>query len=65
MRLEARLHQELAATGITLKRYGGNLLFEPGTVMTQGGGPFKVFTPFWRNCLHSRSLPSLAPKSLS
>jgi len=59
--LEATLHQELAATGITLKRYGGNLLFEPGTVMTQGGGPFKVFTPFWRNCLAQPQPPQPRP----
>lgn len=49
--LEGELHQQLAVTGVTFKRYGGGLLFEPDTVMTQSGGPFKVFTPFWRNCL--------------
>ncbi|TXS93021.1 deoxyribodipyrimidine photo-lyase [Parahaliea maris] len=49
--LEQQLHRALATTGVELKRYPGNLLFEPGTVLTQGETPFKVFTPFWKSCL--------------
>lgn len=38
--------------------FSGNvtLLFEPGTVLTQGGTPFQVFTPYWRAC-RARPLP--------
>jgi deoxyribodipyrimidine photo-lyase len=48
--LEERLHTTMAQRGVSFKRYPGSLLFEPGQVMNQGGGPFKVFTPFWRHC---------------
>lgn len=45
---EKQLHKALGEAGITLKRFPGTLLHEPGSVLTQGGGVFKVFTPFWR-----------------
>lgn len=56
--LESRVHQALAGDEVIFKRYGGNLLFEPGTVMNKSGGAFKVFTPFWRNC-RSGAIPAL------
>jgi deoxyribodipyrimidine photolyase len=36
-------------------------MFEPWTVRTRPGGPYKAFTPFWRACLENgepRYLPS-------
>ncbi len=45
---EKSLHESLKSEDIVLKRYSGSLLFEPGELLTQGGSPFKVFTPFWR-----------------
>ncbi len=36
---------------VSLKRFPGTLLFEPGEVLTGSGQLFKVFTPFWRACL--------------
>jgi len=51
MALEARLHRELPAHGIELRRFGGSLLFEPEAVRTKTGDPYKVFTPFWRAAL--------------
>jgi len=48
--LEQALHRSLGDQGIDFRRYPGALLFEPGRVMNQSGGPFKVFTPFWRQC---------------
>jgi deoxyribodipyrimidine photo-lyase len=47
---ESALKNTLDQDGIGFKRYPGTLLHEPGTVMTQGDAPFKVFTPFWRAC---------------
>ncbi|MFO1162711.1 MAG: deoxyribodipyrimidine photo-lyase [Reyranellaceae bacterium] len=47
---DARLKQALSARGLTVTSFKGNLLFEPWEVKTQGGLPFKVFTPFWRAC---------------
>jgi deoxyribodipyrimidine photo-lyase len=34
------------------------LLFDIGSVTTQAGLPFRVFTPFWRACLQERPPPS-------
>jgi deoxyribodipyrimidine photo-lyase len=48
--LEQNLHLTLDQRGIVFKRFAGNLLFEPGRILNQAGLPFKVFTPFWRNC---------------
>jgi deoxyribodipyrimidine photo-lyase len=42
------------AAGIQADSYNSALLHEPWTVQTRTGGPFQVFTPFWRHCL---SLP--------
>jgi deoxyribodipyrimidine photo-lyase len=47
-RLEDRLHVACAKRGVALKRYPGTLLVEPDAITTKTGGPFKVYTPFWR-----------------
>lgn len=31
-----------------LERYHGNYLVPPGSLTTRVGGPFKIYTPFWR-----------------
>ena len=54
--LEARVHRQLAAIDVSLKRYKGTLLWEPELVANQGGQPYKVFTPFWRHCLARNDL---------
>lgn len=43
-----------------------NLLFEPWTIRTGTGGPYKVFSPFWRACLATDGIrePSPAPSTL-
>ena len=38
----------LKALGLVAQSHPGHLLHEPWTVATGQGGPFKVFTPFWR-----------------
>ena len=42
---------KLKDQGVAAHSFNGSLLFEPWEVKTQGGGPYKVFTPFWKNCL--------------
>jgi len=37
--------------GLACRRFGGGLLFEPEAVQTKSGGPFRVFTPFYKACL--------------
>lgn len=38
----------LRARGLEVESFNGALLAEPWTVRTGAGGPYKVFTPFWR-----------------
>lgn len=45
---EAALHETLAVTDVTLRRFAGNLLIEPEAVRTKTGTPYTVFSPFWR-----------------
>jgi deoxyribodipyrimidine photo-lyase len=53
--LDADLKNSLRARGLTAQSFQGNLLFEPWTITTAEGNPFRVFTPFWRACLASAS----------
>ncbi|MBI2812880.1 MAG: deoxyribodipyrimidine photo-lyase [Opitutae bacterium] len=56
------LKAELLATGVDARSFNAALLFEPHTVRNKSGGPFQVFTPFWRHCL---TLPVDTPVKLS
>jgi deoxyribodipyrimidine photo-lyase len=47
-RLEHEVRGKLASMDVALKRFAGVLLHEPEQIKTQAGGPFKVYTPFWR-----------------
>jgi deoxyribodipyrimidine photo-lyase len=44
------LEAEWAAAGMEAKSFNAALLFEPHTVKNKSGGPFQVFTPFWKHC---------------
>ncbi|SKA22387.1 deoxyribodipyrimidine photo-lyase [Enhydrobacter aerosaccus] len=61
-----RLKRRLQDRGITVGDFRGDLLFEPWEVKTGSGGPFKVFTPFWKACqaLPPPSDPLPAPRTL-
>jgi deoxyribodipyrimidine photo-lyase len=39
---------DLKEQGLTVESFKGNLLVEPWEVSTKSGGPYRVFTPFWR-----------------
>ena len=57
--LQARLHP----LGAAARCFSGNLLHEPGDLLAKSGGPFKVFTPFWRACLARRvAAPARRPR---
>src|SRR6476661_9301920 len=49
--IDAGIKEWAAGQGIEATSFQANLLFEPWTVRTGSGGPYKVFTPFWRSCL--------------
>jgi len=46
--LEADLEKQLRARGRELLCSSGGVLFEPNSLRTAAGQPFRVFTPFWR-----------------
>ena len=49
--LDADLKHSLRKRDIDAQSFAANLLFEPWTVTTAEGNPYRVFTPFWRACL--------------
>ena len=42
------IKEDLKERGLTVESFKGNLLVEPWEVETKSGGPYRVFTPFWR-----------------
>ncbi len=53
---DAALKKQWKEHGLHAESANGALLFEPWDLATQQGGPYKVFTPFWRAAL-ARWLP--------
>ena len=51
----------LNAAGVDTRSFNAALLFAPATVRNKTGGPFQVFTSFWRHCL---TLPVEPPVKL-
>ncbi len=65
---EPALQAQLQEKGVFLESFNGSLLFEPGSIRTAAGGPFRVFTPFWRALWNERGAlrePLSKPKSIS
>ena len=64
--VDAGLKEWAAEHAISATSFQANLMFEPWTVRTGAGGPYKVFTPFWRACLAGSEprLPLDAPGRL-
>jgi deoxyribodipyrimidine photo-lyase len=48
--IDAQLKSSLRDEGLDVQSFQANLLFEPWTVATGDGNPYRVFTPFWRAC---------------
>ncbi|MCD0256974.1 deoxyribodipyrimidine photo-lyase [Xanthomonas melonis] len=63
---DAQIKRDLRERGIEVQSCNAALLLEPWQLTTQQGGPYKVFTPFWRNALTQLQLPDAvpAPRSL-
>jgi deoxyribodipyrimidine photo-lyase len=49
----------LKAEGLTVQSHPGHLLFEPWTVETGQGGPYRVYTPYWRSVRNRPVAPAL------
>jgi deoxyribodipyrimidine photo-lyase len=48
--VDAAIKAGLKADDIRVESFQANLLFEPWTVRTKTGDPFRVYTPFWKAC---------------
>lgn len=46
--IDGALKDELARTGIVARSHDGLLLHRPWELTTKTGGPFRVYSPFWR-----------------
>ncbi len=61
---DTAIKDALQQAGIEAHSFKGNVLHEPWDIATQSGGPFKVYTPFWRASLRrpvARPLPAAKP----
>lgn len=47
---DTRVKAALRQHGLAAESYNGSLLVEPWEIKTKTGGPFQVFTPFWKAC---------------
>jgi len=60
---DTRIQQRLGQSGVEWHAYHDYTLMPPGSVLTQNGAPFKVFTPFkraWIAQLKGETIPCLA-----
>lgn len=57
---DIRIKLTLQKEGIHVQSSNGSLLNEPWTVKNKSGNYFKVFTPYWRQCLKQISIPPQA-----
>ena len=46
---DRKIKDALRADGIEVRSFNAALLNEPWTVETKSGGPYRVFTPFWKS----------------
>ncbi|MBP2436056.1 cryptochrome/photolyase family protein [Microbacterium amylolyticum] len=49
--IDARIKTALRESGTPVRSFPGSVLFEPWTISTQAGGPYRVYSAFWRACL--------------
>ena len=59
---ESLVEKGLRSDGLEAEGYPANVLFAPGKILTGSGGPFRVFTSFWKACLKTPPpMPPLSP----
>lgn len=64
---DGNLKAELIDAGIVARSFNARLLIEPWQLLKGDGGPYKVFTPFWKTLQRSyvETLPAPAPEAIS
>ena len=48
IKTDAAIKTALGKAGITVRSFAGQILHEPSVFKTKSGGPYKVYTPFWK-----------------
>jgi deoxyribodipyrimidine photo-lyase len=61
---DTELKALLQESGTEVQSFNGSLLHEPWEIATGAGGPFKVYTPFWRASLAKPVSPPLPTPKL-
>ncbi len=63
---DTQVKSDLTAQGIDVQSFNGAMMHEPWELKTQGGNPFRVFTPFW-NAMRAREAerPLPAPSAMT
>lgn len=56
---DTALKQALRRQGLEVRSFNASLLLEPWSIANGQGGPYKVFTPYWRAAQTHLSLPPL------
>ena len=66
LRRDDDVERTLKNAGILTAHFADALLFEPSNISSSTGGPYRVFTPFWKACLkHAEpSEPLPVPQNL-
>lgn len=60
---DKKIKSTLTEKGIHVESSNGSLFNEPWHIKNKTGTYFKVFTPFWRHCLQTLTIPT--PKNIS
>ena len=62
---DAALETALRPAGVAFERCAGGMLAEPDALLAGGGGPFRIFTPFWNRLQRLEpTAPLSAPRAL-
>ena len=64
---DSAIKASFEAGNLAAKSFNASLLFEPLTIRNKSGGPYRVFTQFWKTCMAGDAppLPMPAPKKLA
>lgn len=57
---DTELKKQLNEDGFEAKSFPGSVIYEPWEIETGSGGPYKVYTPFWKS-IQSRGFPPPLP----
>ena len=58
---DREIKQQLCEQGLAVQSFNGALLCEPWELRTANGGPYRVFTPFWRKLVTQLDGPAPRP----